>query len=177
MKRFFAGLCLLAGVGASPAMIGTAAAETLLGRVSEVIDGDTLRVEVAGHGAVLVRLAWIDAPDRLQEHGEVARGSLNALAAQRMLRLETVGGGKGQLRARAWVAPQEGGCGGDDCPQTLDLGQAQLARGMAWHDRRLLGQPMQSFGDYEQSEFQAKVRRRGLWAAKNPTPPWDWRGR
>lgn len=171
MRRAAVVLGLLAGLCAGPA-----AAETLTGRVVDIIDGDTLRVDVAGRGALIVRLAWIDAPDRLQEHGEAARGSLNALAAQRPVRLETFGGAnKGTLRAMAWVAPES--CRGDDCPTTLDLGQAQVAHGMAWHDRRMLGQPMQSFGDYEQSEFQAKIRRRGLWSAKNPVPPWDWRGR
>ncbi len=44
-------------------LAGVAAAETLHGRVSEIIDGDTLRVELAQRGPSLVRLAWVDAPD------------------------------------------------------------------------------------------------------------------
>ena len=35
----------------------------------------------------------------------------------------------------------------------------------------------QSLSAAEQAEFQAKIRRRGLWAGKNPVPPWDWRPR
>jgi len=158
-------------------LAGVAAAETLHGRVSEIVDGDTLRVELAQRGPSLVRLAWVDAPDRLQEHGEAARASLNALAAQRAVRLETVSGPPGLLRATVWVTPQEIPCRSEDCPKTLDLGHAQITRGMAWHDRRSLGQPAQAFGQYEHAEFEAKVRRIGLWAAKNPTPPWDWRPR
>lgn len=166
-------------VGALLVLFGmaTAGAETLSGHVSEVIDGDTLRVVLPPRGPALVRLAWVDAPDRLQAHGDAARASLNALAAQRAVRLETVGEAPGLLRATVWVTPQEIPCRSEDCPKTLDLGHAQITRGMAWHDRRSLGQPAQAFGQYEHAEFEAKVRRIGLWAAKNPTPPWDWRPR
>ena len=54
-------------VGALLVLFGmaTAGAETLSGHVSEVIDGDTLRVVLLKRGPVLVRLAWVDAPDRL----------------------------------------------------------------------------------------------------------------
>lgn len=155
-----------------------ASADTLNGRVVEVIDGDTVRVETPGHGAVLVRLAWIDAPDRLQPHGEAARSALNALVGQRPVRLETVGDGRGpQWRATLWATPPEIPCRSDDCPKTLDVGHALIQQGHAWHDRRRLGQAMPAFSQYEQAEFEAKLRRRGLWAEKNPQPPWDWRPR
>jgi endonuclease YncB( thermonuclease family) len=29
--------------------------------------------------------------------------------------------------------------------------------------------------DYEIAEFNAKVRRLGLWADTKPVPPWEWR--
>lgn len=155
-----------------------ARADTLNGRVVEVIDGDTLRIEIAGHGAAIIRLAWVDAPDRLQEHGEAARSALNALVGQRAVRVETVSEGRSaQKIATVWATPQEIPCRGDDCPKTLDVGHALLVQGAAWHDKRRLGQPMPSFNQYEQAEFQAKIRRRGLWAGKNPVPPWDWRPR
>lgn len=28
---------------------------------------------------------------------------------------------------------------------------------------------------YEQTEFEAKIHRNGLWAGTNPVPPWDFR--
>lgn len=166
-------------VGALLSVLGVASAvaETLTGHVVEVVDGDTLRVEIAQRGIARVRLAWVDAPERLQEYGETARASLIALSLQKAVRLETVGESQGTLRATAWVTPQEIPCRSDDCPKTLDLGHAQITRGMAWHDRRSLGQPLQAFGQYEHAEFEAKARRIGLWSAKNPVPPWDWRPR
>lgn len=172
----YAARCLV-GVLLSVCGMTSAAAEALAGHVTEVVDGDTLRVALARRGQAIVRLAWIDAPNRLQEHGEAARASLMALSLQKAVRLDVVGETQGTLRATVWVTPQEIPCRSDDCPKTLDLGHVQIARGMAWHDRRSLGQPAQAFGQYEHAEFEAKLRRIGLWAAKNPTPPWDWRPR
>ena len=108
-------------------------------------------------------------PHQLDE----VKGALEAYGISGM----TVSEASGLLRATVWVTPQEIPCRSEDCPKTLDLGHAQITRGMAWHDRRSLGQPAQAFGQYEHAEFEAKVRRIGLWAAKNPTPPWDWRPR
>lgn len=148
------------------------------GRVVAVIDGDTLQVDVAGRGLANVHLAWIDAPERAQEAGEASRASLGAMAFGQEVRLESVGEGPGgTLTATVWAVPQSAGCRSADCPKTLDLGMAQLTRGMAWHDRRALGQPPQSLGQYEHAEFEAKVRRIGLWGARNPVPPWQWRAR
>lgn len=152
-------------------------AETLEGLVAGVVDGDTLMVDVPNRGQLRVRLAWIDAPDRLQEHGEASRSGLNALAAGQSVRMETVVEEKGQQVAVVWVRAPDAPCRDAGCPKTLDLGMAQVARGMAWHDRRSLGQSPQARGQYEHAEFEAKIRRVGLWRGKNPTPPWDWRGR
>jgi endonuclease YncB( thermonuclease family) len=141
------------------------------------MDGDTLVVDIEGGGRRQFRLAWVDAPDLRQPQGEFSRASLTALAAARPALVEPVGEGKGGVQAVVRVTPPEVRCPTGDCPRTLDLGHAQLSRGLAWHDRRSLGQPTQSLGQYEHAEFEAKVRRIGLWADRNPTPPWDWRPR
>ena len=159
------------------ACASVAAAETLEGHVTGIVDGDTLMVDVPNRGQLRVRLAWIDAPDRLQEHGEASRSGLNALAAGQGVRVETVAEAKGLQVAVVWVKAPDAPCRDAGCPKTLDLGLAQVARGLAWHDRRPLGQSPQAKGQYEHAEFEAKIRRVGLWSGKNPTPPWDWRGR
>jgi endonuclease YncB( thermonuclease family) len=151
--------------------------ESADGRVVAVIDGDTLTVDVSGKGHLQVRLAWADAPDRLQDHGEAARASLGAMAGGQAVRLEGLASTKGQWFATIWAVAPGAPCANANCPKTLDLGLAQITRGLAWHERRALGQSPQALGQYEQAEFQAKIRRIGLWAGKNPTPPWDWRGR
>jgi endonuclease YncB( thermonuclease family) len=151
--------------------------ESLDGQVAAIVDGDTLMVDVPARGQLRLRLAWIDAPDRLQEHGEASRVSLSALASGQPARIELISEAKGLWRAIVWVSSPDMPCRNTACPKALDLGLAQVARGMAWHDRRSLGQAAQALGQYEHAEFQAKIRRTGLWAGKNPSPPWDWRGR
>ena len=132
-------------------------AETLLGRVVGVQDGDTLTVRVAGH-RVKVRLAGIDAPERDQPFGEQSRQSLSRMA----------------LNRTASVAVRKI----DDYGRTigvvtvagLNVEAEQVRRGLAWvyrqyrHDPQLLA-----------LEAEAKAARRGLWAEANPKPPWDWR--
>ncbi len=155
---------------------GTAPAATVDGRVSAIVSGDTLQVDIPGRGQWRVRLAWVAAPARLQAFGEAARSGLGALAAGRAVRLEDLRDAGGEWTARVWAAPPLARCGNADCPPTLDLGLAQVERGLAWHDRRQPGQPPALAADYQQAEFAAKIRRLGLWAGKNPLPPWEWRG-
>ncbi len=152
VSRFGLGLALLLVAGVVPA-----AAETLLGRVVSVQDGDTLTVRVAGQ-RVKVRLAGIDAPERNQPFGEQSRQSLSRMA----------------LNRTASVAVRKI----DDYGRTigvvtvagLNVEAEQVRRGLAWvyrqyrHDPQLLA-----------LEAEAKAARRGLWADANPKPPWDWR--
>ena len=126
---------------------------------AEVIDGDTLRVVLLKRGPVLVRLAWVDAPDRLQAHGDAARASLNALAAQRAVRLETVSEASRLLRATVWVTPQEIPC--RSASEHARSGHAQITRVLAWHDRRSLGQPAQAFGQYEHANSKPRCAESG----------------
>lgn len=58
----------------------TVQAETLTGRVVGVHDGDTLTLRVAGNRQVKVRLAGIDAPERVQPFGQKSKQSLSELA-------------------------------------------------------------------------------------------------
>jgi len=168
-KSLLGALALLLAVGA-------ASAETVDGYVAAIVNGDTLQVDIPGRGQWRVRLAWIAAPARLQESGEAARSGLGALAAGRAVRLENPRADGGEWTARVWAAPTLARCGNADCPPTLDLGLAQIERGLAWHDRRRPGQPEPAAADYRQAEFAAKIRRLGLWAGKNPLLPWEWRG-
>ncbi len=71
------GLALLLVVAGVPV-----SAETLIGRVVSVQDGDTLTVLVAGR-RVKARLAGIDAPERDQPFGEKSRESLSRMAFNR----------------------------------------------------------------------------------------------
>jgi len=148
------GLSVLIALG----VIGAAAAETLMGRVVSVSDGDTLTLLTADRQRVKIRLAEIDAPEHDQPFGQRSRQSLSELAFGRT----------------ASVAVQKtddyGRAVGTVTAAGVNVEAEQVRRGLAWvyrqysDDARLLA-----------LEAEAKAARRGLWADANPLPPWAWR--
>lgn len=71
-----------------------------------------------------------------------------------------------------WVAPASSPNG----PLTLDAGLAMVSIGMAWWYRAYASeQTPQTRGQYEFAEQEARARRAGLWADREPVAPWDWR--
>ena len=89
MKALLAGLALLLCV-ATPAT-AKPPRPAIWGTVSHVSDGDTLWIKPEGeHQAPLkLRLAGIDAPERCQAHGEVARLALKARLMGRRVSVHT----------------------------------------------------------------------------------------
>jgi len=154
-------LLLAAGLACLP---GMALAETISGRVSAIVDGDTLTLVDARHRQHHIRLAAIDAPERLQAFGEAARSHLAAMAFNQPASASCDRrDNKGRAICRVTVGPR-------------DLGLEQIRAGMAWwYGQESQYQPLKERQDYEQAEFQAKIRRFGLWNSKNPLPPWEWR--
>lgn len=146
-------------------------------RVVGVVDGDTVTVIDAAQTRRTFRIAGIDAPDRTQPFGDRAQQQLAALVSGMQVRIETRPGTVGaEARAKIWAAPSNGSCKGESCPKTLDVGFAMLSLGMAWSSgNRTADTTPEERAQYEQAEFQAKIRRVGLWASKNPRPPWESR--
>ncbi len=166
---------LLAGI----LLIGTAAqAETLLGRVVAIADGDTLTVLDAGNAQHKIRVAGIDAPERAQPFGERSRQNLGALVFGKEVKVAWNKRDRYQrIVGKVWVESPDAPCRGKpDCPKTLDAGLAQITAGLAWWYRKYgTEQSAEDQGRYEHAEFEAKIRRAGLWAEKIPVPPWEWR--
>jgi hypothetical protein len=81
-----------AGMGVLLLLVGSTGvqAETVIGRVVAVSDGDTLTLQVAGRESVRIRLAGIDAPELDQPYGAQARRALTALARHGTARVEVV---------------------------------------------------------------------------------------
>ncbi len=168
---------LLAGIlAASPGVL----AEVLLGRVVAIADGDTLTVLDASNAQHKIRLAGIDAPEKAQPFGQRSRQNLGALAFGKDVKVEWNKRDRyGRTVGKVWVESPDAPCRGKpDCPKTLDVGLAQLTQGLAWWYRTYANeQSPEDQGRYEHAEFEAKIRRAGLWAEKNPVPPWEWRHR
>jgi endonuclease YncB( thermonuclease family) len=165
---------LVAGILAFSA-ITSAAAETLVGRVVSVADGDTVTVLVGEREPVKVRLAGIDAPEKAQPFGQRSKENLSRLVFGKPVRVDWDKRDRyGRVVGKVWVQPVS--C--PTCPMTLDVGHAQLTVGLAWWYRKYAGeQSPEDQGAYEFSEQEAKAKRVGLWSEPNPIPPWEWRRR
>ncbi len=149
-------LCILAALACAPARADFS------GRVVGVVDGDTLDVLHEGR-AVRVRIAGIDAPERLQRHGARAQGQLAAMALNKEARVEERGLDRsGYTVARVQV-------------HGTDLGLRLIHAGLAWHLKGAQEQTPEEAGIYAVAEAQARKRRAGLWQDLNPMPPWEWR--
>jgi micrococcal nuclease len=157
---------------------GAARAESLLGRVVGVTDGDTVTVLDAVKAQQKIRLAGIDAREKGQPFGNRAKENLSRLVFGKDVRVAWRKKDRyGRLVGTVWVVSPNMPCiGKPDCPKNLDAGLAQLTVGLAWHYKKYAGeQETQQRGQYEFAEVEAKARRVGLWAYANPVPPWEWR--
>jgi endonuclease YncB( thermonuclease family) len=159
--------CLALGVmswGPAPVVLAASKAEGLLvGRVTRVSDGDTLRLQQGPH-AVPVRLAAVDAPELDQAHGREARDALHACAFGRIV----------TVRVRA--TDRHGRTVGTVESAGRDCGLAQLRIGMAWHAKAYAQEQHQNDrGSYAAAERSARQRRVGLWADAAPVAPWAFR--
>jgi len=152
-------LSVLLVVGMAPAL-----AYHLTGRVVAVADGDTITVLDAGKRQHKVRLAGIDAPEKRQAFGRKSRQHLAALVFRRHVDVEFKKTDRyGRVIGKVVVAD-------------VDAGLRQVATGMAWHYRAYARErPPVSRYAYAAAEADARAARRGLWAEKNPQPPWDFR--
>lgn len=152
-------LVALALTWASPSF-----AETLVGRVIGVTDGDTLIIVDSRFIQHKVRLSGIDAPEKSQPFGTVSRQHLALLTFGRHV---TVVATKKDRYKRTVAKVLVG---------EVDANLAQVEAGLAWHYREYAReQPTQDRVSYADAEQAARVNNRGLWQQSNPTPPWAYR--
>ncbi len=143
---------------------GQILAETILGRVVGVSDGDTITVLDSQHRQHKIRLAGIDAPESKQAFGQVSKKHLSDLVFDRDV---TLGCGKTDRYQREVCVVVVNG---------EDANLAQVEAGMAWWYRKYANeQTSRQRDDYEASESRAKSARRGLWSDMDVMPPWEWR--
>jgi len=139
-------------------------ADTLLGKVIHVQDGDTITVLDDTHTQHIIRLTGIDAPEKRQAFGNVSKQSLAEQVA-------------GQSVAVEWVKVDKYGRKlGKVLLAGLDCNLVQVKRGLAWHYKQY--QREQSPTDqqsYAAAEIEARAAKLGLWRDADPVPPWEFR--
>ena len=141
-----------------------AQAETLLGKVIHVQDGDSITVLDDTRTQHKIRLTGIDAPERRQAFGNVAKESLAEQVA-------------GQSVAVEWdKVDRYGRKVGKVLLGGLDSNLVQIKRGLAWHYKQY--EREQSPADrqsYAEAEVEARAAKLGLWRDAAPLPPWHFR--
>ena len=142
----------------------TAMSAEITGRVVGVSDGDTITVLVDGHDSVKVRLVGIDAPEKAQPFGAVAKRNLSDHVFGKTVTVETTKKDRyGRVLGRVLVN------GADVCLE-------QIRAGLAWHYKQYTKeQTVEDQVTYAKFEAEAKDRKVGLWSDDAPTPPWLWR--
>ena len=132
-------------------------AELLQSERVKIIDGDTLELVIEGE-QLRVRLGQIDAPELKQAFGEQSKNNLQALCLGKIVRLQED------------TKDKYGRIVGDVFCDEINVNQAQIKDGMAWVYKGYAKD--KSLYLLEQN---ARQNRLGIWAAKNPTPPWEYR--
>ena len=127
------------------------------GKVVRVADGDTITI-LREHEQVKVRLVEIDAPERRQAFGNRSRQALARMVQGKQVEVREQGTDRyGRTLGRVYQAG-------------LDVNAEMVRIGLAWvYVRYAKDQSLY------QVEAEARAQRRGLWADKEPVPPWEWR--
>lgn len=156
IPRTFGWILVLAALAAGQMAVGSPAppAKRFGAEVVGVIDGDTIDVLV-GRVKTRIRIEGIDCPELAQPFGRAAKQfSSDTVFARRVEVVSQSTDRYGRLIARVQV-------GGED------LGLALLKAGLAWQYTTYSQDPV-----YGAAEGAARAARRGLWADKDPMPPW-----
>lgn len=105
-----------------------------------------------------IRLRGIDAPESAMPYGKEAKNELTKIVQGKSLRILVYG------------EDRYGRCVGDIYCNGIFVQETMLKKGLAWHYSAYDKRP-----ELETWEKQARAKRLGLWVAKNPEKPWEWR--
>lgn len=131
-------------------------------------DGDTIYVQSAqGRTSYKVRLAAIDAPEIKQNYGIQSKAALTQLLR-----------GAGHLRLRVDSTDRYGRLVAIVVvPPNRNINLEMVAQGAAWVYDYYASKAAYSdlYPSLKSAEEQARIRRLGVWADADATPPWQYR--
>ena len=138
-------------------IVTSVTADTLVGRVVKIADGDTLTIVIDGQQEK-IRLSDIDTPERKQPYGTRAKQALSELAFGKTITVLTT------------TKDRYGRVIGHITADGVDVNAELVRLGYAWVYRRYSN-------DIELIHLEENARSGGLglWADSNPIPPWEWR--
>lgn len=135
-----------------------AMAATLQGKVTSIIDGNTLQVSGSDGQIYKLLLAGIDCPELNQAYGNEAKKCLEKLTLGKKVEFTVTGKDRmGNLLGVVLV-------NGKNDPR-IQL----LKDGLAWMDEK------NTQSDLGSHLSTSQLKKKGLWSEENPTPPWIYR--
>lgn len=139
-------------------------AETITGSVVGITDGDTITFLDEEDTQYRIRLSGIDAPEKKQPYGNVAKKTLSECAYGKTAQIESTKTDRYGRKVGKVIV------NGTDC----NLRQIEL--GMAWHYKKYMKeQPVADRQVYASAQIKAMVEHIGLWADVDAVPPWEFR--
>lgn len=152
---------LLAVLATSVLFIQQARAATLTGKVIEVNDGDEITIFNMNR-PVRIRLVGIDAPEKDQAFGEVAKQHLTDLVFDKFVFVEYTGiGERTDLIGRVLL-------------NGADINAQMIRDGAAWYAPQLSHLTDAETEIYSKSEEAARSEKRGLWQVDGAVAPWEF---
>ena len=161
---------ILLAVALSLAACATAA-ENIDGRIIGVSDGDTITLLLVSGTTKTprkIRISGIDAPEKAQAFGGVAKDAMSQMAygSDATAECRTV-----DRYGRSICLVRVKG---------IDVGLRMIELGLAWHYKKNANmQPREESASHGMLENVSRAGKRGLWRdldmAAPPVPPWDWR--
>lgn len=127
-------------------------------------DGDTLKLQTADRGLLVVRLSAADTPETGQAYWRAARGHLRQLVSGKQT---TVWCYKRDRNEREVCHVKV---------DTQDVSEALIRQGYAWY-AHMFGNEFspEQREVYAQVEKDARAQRLRLWSDPDPMPPWECR--
>ena len=132
--------------------------ETAEGKVTRILDGDSILVTDAKSEEYEVQLEGIDAPELKQDFGKESTEGLSKLLKDKSVRLTW----KSRDNFERPLAQVYVG----DKHINLEI----LKLGLAWHFKKYNQDEVLA-----KAETEAKDAKKGLWAKESPMAPWDYR--
>lgn len=147
-------VCVLFLAALSP----LSADDSVEGKVTRIIDGDSILVTDAKSVEYEVQLEGIDAPELKQDFGKESTEGLTKLLKGKTVRLTWKSTDNfDRLLAQVYDGEKH-------------INMEMIKSGMAWHFKRYNKDETLS-----KAETEAKEAKKGLWATESPVAPWDYR--
>jgi endonuclease YncB( thermonuclease family) len=144
--------------------LSLAQAATFTGTVVAVADGDTVTVLTAEKKQHKIRLLGIDAPEKMQPFGRKSKFSLSDMVYLKEVTVDY----ETQDHYKRYL--------GKIIVDGKDANLEQIKAGMAWWYRQYKrSQTPDDQKAYADAEAVARGSKVGLWAEKQPVPPWEFR--